>query len=184
VLIGSASRQEIVSMEAMHITRRAALLSMLAAWAGCQQAAEQGDTEHAEGVSDSSDATLQGGIRFVEGYRQGSQQASREGKPMLVFFTASWCHYCHEMAAEAFCEEGVIRLSERFVCVLVDADRDPELCRLFEVRGFPTIQFLSPQGVALHRVVGKKPGQRLVIEMQAALHAVARRQASPYVQRL
>jgi thioredoxin-like negative regulator of GroEL len=81
------------------------------------------------------------------------------------------------MANEAFVQEQVVGLSERFTCVLVDADREPEICRQFQVRGYPTIQFLSPVGVPLNRVVGKKPGHQLVIEMHAALQAVARREA-------
>lgn len=119
-----------------------------------------------------------GHIQFVEGFRQGYEQASREGKPMLLFFTARWCEYCHQMADEAFVQEQVVSLSERFVCVLIDADREPEVCRQFQVRGYPTVQFLSPWGTPLNRVVGKKPGHQLVIEMNAALQALARRPAA------
>jgi thiol:disulfide interchange protein len=117
-----------------------------------------------------------GQIQFVDGYRQGYEQATREGKPMLLFFTASWCEYCHQMANEAFVQEQVVRLSQRFVCILVDADREPDVCRQFQVRGYPTIQFLSPWGTPLNRVVGKKPGHLVVVEMHAALQALARRE--------
>jgi thiol:disulfide interchange protein len=122
-------------------------------------------------------AVARGHIRFVEGYAAGVEQASREGKPMLLFFTAQWCEFCHQMANEAFVQEQVVGLSDRFVCVLIDADREPEICRQFQVRGYPTIQFLSPLGLPLNRVVGKKPGHQLVMEMHAALQAVARRES-------
>lgn len=116
-----------------------------------------------------------GNLRFVEGYRQGYQRALREGRPMLVFFTAQWCHFCHQMAGEAFTNPQVVDLSQRFVCILVDADAEPDVCEQFGVRGYPTIQFLSPRGVPLNRIVGKKPGHQLVMAMQAALQNVARR---------
>ena len=70
-------------------------------------------------------------------------------------------------------------LSEQFVCVLVDADAEPEVCRQFRVKGYPTIQFLSPRGTPLNRVTGKQPTVQLVMEMQAALQAVARRIDEP-----
>lgn len=120
-----------------------------------------------------------GRLQFVPGFEQGLQQAQREGKPMLLFFTAHWCSYCHQMASEAFTHDQVVSLSDRFVCVLIDADQQPEICREFRVRGYPTIQFLSPRGVPLNRVTGKKPGHQLVMEMQAALQAVARRTEWP-----
>ncbi len=118
-----------------------------------------------------------GQIQFVDGYWQGYEQATREGKPMLLFFTAPWCEYCHQMANEAFVQEQVVSLSQRFVCILIDADREPDVCRQFQVRGYPTIQFLSPWGTPLNRIVGKKPGHLVVVEMHAALQALARRES-------
>jgi len=76
---------------------------------------------------------------------------------------------------EASADEQVVRLSKRFVCILVDADLEPEICRDFRVRGYPTVQFISPRGVPLNRMMGKTPAQQLAVEMQAALEATATR---------
>lgn len=116
-----------------------------------------------------------GGVQFVNGYHRGFELARDQHQPMLVFFTAEWCTYCHQMEAEAFTQEAVVELSKQFICILVDADCEPNVCREFKVKGYPTIQFLSPRGVPLNRVTGKQPAQQLVIQMQAALQAVARR---------
>jgi len=116
-----------------------------------------------------------GYLQFVTGYREGYNRGLAEGKPMLVFFTARWCHFCHQMANEAFTHGQVVDLSQRFVCILVDADAEPEVCEQFGVRGYPTIQFLSPRGVPMNRIVGKKPGHQLMMAMQAALQNIARR---------
>ncbi len=163
------------------IVRVAVLASLLAALIGCEEAAGPDQPAEKSVVSDPParvPKVSRGKIPFVEGYGQGYEQAAREGKPMLLFFTASWCEYCHQMAEEAFVQEQVVSLSERFVCVLIDADREPDVCRQFQVRGYPTVQFLSPWGAPLNRVVGKKPGHQLVVEMHAALQALARRQAA------
>jgi thiol:disulfide interchange protein len=125
-----------------------------------------------------NDRVAHGNLHFIEGYQQGYKHALENGKPMLVFFTAEWCQYCHQMANEAFVHQQVVSLSERFVCILVDADKEPEVCRNFRVQGYPTIQFLSPRGVPLNRIVGKKPGHQVTMAMQAALQNVARNPAN------
>jgi thioredoxin-like negative regulator of GroEL len=116
-----------------------------------------------------------GNLRFVEGYAAGYEQAASQGKPMLLFFTAPWCHFCHQMADEAFTHPQVVSLSEHFVCILIDVDAEPDVCRQFQVSRYPTIQFVSPRGVPLERVVGKQPGHQLMMAMQSALQSVARR---------
>jgi thiol:disulfide interchange protein len=115
-----------------------------------------------------------GRIDFVNGYEQGVQQARAAGKPMLVFFTAEWCHFCKQMAADAFVESSVVDLSERFTCVLVDADAEPQVCRKYGVELYPTVQFISSRGVPLNRIKGKKPSYEVMQEMYAALDAIAR----------
>jgi thiol:disulfide interchange protein len=116
-----------------------------------------------------------GKLEFIEGYADGYQQARHEGRPMLVFFTASWCHFCHEMEAEAFNDGQVAALSRRFTCIMVDADREPDVCQEFRIRGYPAIQFLTPQGVPLNSLVGKQSATELMLQMQAALEATANR---------
>jgi thiol-disulfide isomerase/thioredoxin len=177
-------------------TVSACALLLVGLLAGCEVGIEEGprDTAQAPAPADSprdptarqaqfterqpttnSPRVARGYLHFVEGYQQGFGQATAEGKPMLLFFTAEWCHFCHQMADEAFMHPQVVSLSEHFVCILVDADLEPEICRYFQVTGYPTIQFLSSRGVALERIVGKKPGHQLMMSMQAALQAVARR---------
>jgi thiol:disulfide interchange protein len=118
---------------------------------------------------------IQGDIRFVDDYATAIAQSQSENKPLMLFFTAGWCRFCKQMAQQTFRQDPVVALSRRFVCVLVDADRQSELCRLFQVRMFPTVIFLSHDSVPLGRVLGKQPSHRLVMEMQSALQSVARR---------
>jgi thiol:disulfide interchange protein len=152
----------------------------------CQQGCEFGVAPPSSGTSSGSANTAsqpahraKGSLQFVDGYRQGYAASAREGKPMLLYFTASWCQYCRQMADEAFTHPQVVSLSSNFVCVLIDADVEPDVCRQFQVTGYPTIQFLSPRGVPLERVVGKKPGHQVMMAMQAALQHVARRSVQP-----
>lgn len=136
---------------------------------------QAGEEQQKEPAEEAAAPVTRGRVQFVSGYQRGYELATRQQKPMLVFFTAEWCTYCHQMEADAFVQEAVVNLSREFVCILVDADGEPGVCRDFRIKGYPTIQFLSARGVPLNRVTGKQPGQQLVMQMQAALQAVARR---------
>ncbi len=162
-------------MRIFPILSRFAAVGSLALVVGCS--GESASTTAAQGSRSGHAEAPAGGpaVQFVEGYSQGYRKAQAAGKPMLVLFTARWCNYCHQMLVEAFTERQVVHLSERFVCILVDADREPEVCREFDIRGFPTIQFLSPRGVPLNRLTGKSPGDDVLLQMQAALQATASR---------
>jgi thioredoxin-like negative regulator of GroEL len=118
-------------------------------------------------------------VQFLQGYEEGYRLAHRQGKPVLIFFIVQWCDYCRSMTEETFADQQVIRLAEQFVCVLVDADAAPYVCQEFRVRHYPTIQFLSPRGVPLKRLRGKQTVGQLVVEMRAALQAIARRTSTP-----
>jgi hypothetical protein len=153
------------------------LLAVLGPQVGCEIGVEQPNQPTAQQPRTEAPRPRRtyGGLQFVEGFAAGREAAVKQRKPMLLFFTASWCQYCHQMADEAFAHPQVISLSQQFVCVLVDADAEAEVCRQFQVTGYPTIQFLSPRGVPLNRVVGKQPGQQVTMAMQTALQQVARR---------
>lgn len=162
-------------------------LAMMLSLAGCEvkdeiqpqagrsgKQAQKSDPPSTPEVKPEAPRLMRGNLRFVEGYRAGAELAAQTKKPMLLFFTAEWCHFCHQMANEAFTDEQVVNLSDRFVCVLVDADREPQICQHYGVRAFPTIQFVSSRGQQLHTMVGKKSAHDLVREMHSALQALAR----------
>lgn len=159
------------------------LIVAFAICAGCEvrdvtpaNQASQGEwSQTPTAFSPESDGLARGRIAFVDSFERGSEMARTQQKPLLVFFTAQWCKFCHQMANDAFVQDSVVQLSRNFVCVLIDADAESEVCRQFEVRSFPTVQFVSPRGVRLHRVTGKQPAHQLIAQMQAALQAIARR---------
>ena len=64
----------------------------------------------------------------------------------------------HQMANEAFVQEQVVGLSSRFVCVLVDADREPAVCRQFQVRGCPPSSFSHLRACRLTASWARSPG--------------------------
>ena len=121
---------------------------------------------------------VRGRLRFVDGYQAGVNVAAAQGKPILLYFTTTPCYWCQKLVADAFHDETVVSLSNRFVCVLVDAEREPEVVQHFGVRAYPTIQFVSTRGQPLNQMIGKQPNQVLVRQMHAALQGLARADAN------
>jgi thiol:disulfide interchange protein DsbD len=88
-------------------------------------------------------------------------EAVQQNKPVMIDFYADWCLPCIELDKFTFSQPEVIELSRKFYMLKVDLTRanDPvsrELKNRFQIKGVPTLVFLSPQGTELNdlRVVG------------------------------
>lgn len=147
------------------------LVLPLLALAGCQQSSST--PAGALGSVDAQQLVERGGLTFVADSTVGLQLAKAGNRPCLLFFTAEWCTFCHQMEETAFVDAAIKELSQEFVCVLVDADREPDICRHFAVRGYPTIQFLAADGRRLHQLVGRQSTPQLATGMRAALERMA-----------
>jgi thiol:disulfide interchange protein len=157
----------------------ALILLAAAAMIGCDVYTTAGPNGSGQGAAPSlSGGAAAGQVRFVAGFRYGYSLAVQQGKPLLLFFTGTWCHFCHEMEAEAFADPQVAGLAERFVVVRVDADAEADVCRQFQVVAFPTVEFVSPRGQVVQRVAGKVSADILLRHMHAVLDAVARADAT------
>ncbi|MGI9430139.1 MAG: thioredoxin family protein [Bythopirellula sp.] len=146
-----------------------ATLSLAAA--GCQQSAT-----NPVSILQELDPQLiveRGQLRFVSDAATGCALARQRGLPCLLFFTAEWCTFCHQMEETAFTDATIGKMAKQFVCVLVDADREAELCGKYNINGFPTLQFLAADGRKLHRLVGRQSTPQLTAGMQAALSRLA-----------
>jgi thiol:disulfide interchange protein len=111
---------------------------------------------------------LHGNLHFVNDPQVGLQTAADHSLPCLLFFTAEWCTYCHQMEAAAFSDDAVSALADGFVCILIDADRYPRLCHARGVSSYPTIQFVAPDGRTLHELVGCQSAASLATGMRSA----------------
>lgn len=109
-----------------------------------------------------------GNLTFVRDPRLGFELAAKHHLPCLLFFTAEWCTYCHQMEQTTFSDKRVSELADEFVCILINADRQPKICRHFEVSGFPTVQFVASDGQSLEKLVGRQSAKKLIAGMRAA----------------
>ncbi len=77
-------------------------------------------------------------------------EADDRDRPMLLSLSATWCEGCHEMDATTYAEPRIAaNVNEGFVPVRVDVDRNPRVRERYNMGGFPTTAFLTPDGELL-----------------------------------
>jgi thioredoxin-like negative regulator of GroEL len=90
-------------------------------------------------------------------------------KPLLIDFGAEWCGFCKKLDRETFADERVIRaVTEGFLAVKVDTDREPEAAKAHRVQALPTVVVLSPAGKEVHRVEGFRPPDLFLEDLKKA----------------
>jgi len=109
------------------------------------------------------------GLKWVEGMDAGLKAAAAEKKPAMVDFYAEWCGWCKKLDEETYTDAKVKAKAQSFVCVKVDADEDKESASKYASEGLPTIVFLDSSGKEIHRIVGYKPAEEFLPEMETAL---------------
>jgi thiol:disulfide interchange protein len=140
---------------------------------GCKPAAGNASSAASATVLNASQITRRGSLQFVRGWELGRRVAAERERPCLVFFTAHWCTYCRRMEETTFNDAAVVQAASQFVCVLVDADAEPEVCRRLQVSGYPTVELISPAGTSLGRMTGWQSPPGFVHSLEAALHRYA-----------
>ena len=70
---------------------------------------------------------------------------------MLLAISAVWCHWCHVMDETSYSDPAVIRgINERYIPIRVDNDERPDVNRRYNMGGWPTTAFLTPDGEILN----------------------------------
>jgi len=76
--------------------------------------------------------------------------AGRAGKPILLALVAPWSEECAEMDRTTYAEPRIAaNVNDGFVPVRVDADRNPRVRERYNMGGFPSTVFLTPEGEIL-----------------------------------
>ncbi|CAN2040416.1 hypothetical protein GMMP15_1710003 [Candidatus Magnetomoraceae bacterium gMMP-15] len=115
------------------------------------------------------DASLKGKIGWVRDYNQGIKMASETGKPVMIFFTASWCSWCRKMVSDIFSKDDVAMLSEKLINIYIDVDKDQNIAIKYQVRGVPTVLFLDSGG----QIIMEYSGQRTAQDFIAKINLIA-----------
>ncbi|MCH7576950.1 MAG: thioredoxin domain-containing protein [Chloroflexi bacterium] len=86
-------------------------------------------------------------INWREWSPEAFQEAKAQDKPILLSLSAVWCHWCHVMDETSYSDPGVISyINEHYVPVRVDNDQRPDINARYNMGGWPTTAFLTPEG--------------------------------------
>lgn len=101
-----------------------------------------------------------GEIRWRPWATDAFEQAKAEDKPILLAISAVWCHWCHVMDETTYSNRPVIDLiNSEYVPVRVDNDVRPDINQRYNMGGWPTTAFLTPQGDVLTGATYLPPDQ-------------------------
>lgn len=89
-------------------------------------------------------------IRWFESEADAFATAQAQDRPVAVFLGAFWCRYCQRMDEEAFSDrENMALLNAYFVALRAENAKRPDIDARYNLNGWPTIAFLSPNGKLL-----------------------------------
>ncbi len=89
-------------------------------------------------------------IAWREWSPEAFEAARHDDKPIVLDISAVWCHWCHVMDETSYSDPDVISLiNDRFVALRVDNDQRPDVNARYNMGGWPTTAFLTPEGEVL-----------------------------------
>jgi len=90
-------------------------------------------------------------IQWREWGDEAFAEARRRNVPVLLAISAVWCHWCHVMDETSYSADDTIKLiNELYVPIRVDNDERPDVNRRYNMGGWPTTAFLTPDGDVIH----------------------------------
>jgi thiol-disulfide isomerase/thioredoxin len=119
---------------------RRVCLSLVLLLAGCTKS-QPPHAQHATHANEPRD------IAWFDGSLQGAFiVAKRENRPVLLYWGAEWCPFCHTLKSKVFSRPDFIAKSHLFLPVYLDGDDDgaQKWGEQFGIQGYPTLIVLDP----------------------------------------
>jgi len=89
-------------------------------------------------------------VSWLPWNKESFEKAKELDRPILLGISAVWCHWCHVMDETTYSDSEVARLIEdRFVPIRVDRDQRPDIDKRYNMGGWPSTAFLTPDGEIL-----------------------------------
>ncbi len=90
-------------------------------------------------------------------YKDGMDEAWREGKPVILIIYADWCPACKKYG-DVFQDKRVVAESEKFIMIRINKDSNKELSRKYGFDGqyIPRTIAMQANGHVMHEIYKQK----------------------------
>ena len=123
-------------------------------------------TSYAGPSESDSNTEKEAGIQFHKGtWKEALQKAEKEGKPVFLDISASWCGPCKMLKSRTFPDDEVGEFyNANFINVAVDGEKGEgiELARKYKIRGYPTLIFLDSNGKVIAQTAGYRNPEQFI----------------------
>ncbi len=99
-------------------------------------------------------------LKHIFDYRENKDFIYKGDKPVVIDFWASWCGPCMRLLPEM--EKMADKYKDQVIFLKVNADKEKELCNIFNINALPTLFFIPVNGKPIVEV-GAKPEQFISI---------------------
>ena len=87
-------------------------------------------------------------------YTNSLAESKAQQRPLLIYFTASWCGPCRTMARTTFTNQLVQQALGSFIPLALDIDDHPDLAERYGIHAVPTFQVFTPAGQQVAATTG------------------------------
>lgn len=111
----------------------------------------------------------EGSPKFETSYKKALAAAAKDGKPVVVVFSASWCPPCQANKKKVYPSEAVKPYHDKFIWAYLDTDEEANAAtaKEFGVSGIPHIQFVDKDGKALDKLIGGTTPEAFAKKLEA-----------------
>lgn len=95
------------------------------------------------------------GLNITTDFDGALSEAQIQNKSIALIFDQDSCVYCEMLKNDVLSNKDIQKeLNEKYIVVIVDINKNPEIAAKYEVFGTPTVQFLDSNGSEISKIEG------------------------------
>jgi thiol:disulfide interchange protein len=108
-------------------------------------------------------------------YDAARKESAEKKLPMFVVVGTTDCVYCRKLEGGPLKDAAVAEMLHQFVCLKLDAEKEPAVAKALKVRAYPTVVAATADGTVRSFVEGYADAETLTAELKKTLAAGKKR---------